>query len=226
MKPVTYLALGDSLTEGVGADGPDSHFVAQHFCHMKKTEWCRLINMGISGLTSGELYELIQTPAIRKLIPRVSHMTITTGGCDFISWYEAGASLSGLAKTMRLVRDRVGRILRLVRELNPEVPVQLMGFYLPPPAYEMGFLFASRALKSMNENYDHSCRKYGAQMVNPFDSFLHRKDFFADEVHPNQNGYNVLARLFGKAIQPAGIPAGDQEAVSETENQTSETVVP
>jgi lysophospholipase L1-like esterase len=33
-------------------------------------------------------------------------------------------------------------------------------------------------------------------MVDPYPSFLNRKEYFADEVHPNQTGYDELARLF------------------------------
>lgn len=221
MNPITYLAMGDSLTEGVGADGADTHFVAQHFNHLKCSPRCRLVNIGISGLTSGELLDLVQTPAIRKLIPRVSHITITTGGCDFIEWFETGASLAGLRGTMRKVRDRADRILQTVRELNPEAPIQLLGFYVPLPAYELGFLFASRALHSMNVQYAKMCGKYRIQMVNPFDSFLHRKDYFADEVHPNQNGYNVLAGLFQESAKGAAAKRQTKEPGENTKSVTS-----
>lgn len=196
MDTITYLALGDSLTEGVGADGPDTHFVAQHFQRLKCSKGCRLVNMGISGLTSEELYQLIVTPAIRKLIPRVSHISITTGGCDFIGWFEEGGSVPGLITTMKKTRSQVKRIFQLVRELNSKVKVQVLGFYLPPPAYDLGFSVASRVVNTMNEGYNQLCDKYGMQLVNPFKSFLHRKEYFADEVHPNQNGYDVLAHLF------------------------------
>ncbi|SMO61733.1 GDSL-type esterase/lipase family protein [Melghirimyces algeriensis] len=194
--PIIYLALGDSLTQGVGADQPDRHFVAQYFGKLKHSNECRLMNMGISGLTSGELLELIGTSAIRKLIPHATHITITTGGCDFIDWYEKGASMAVLTQSMKKVWDRTGKVMRQIRDLNPDASVQVLGFYLPLPAYEWGFKLASRVLKSMNFGYAHLSRKYGVQLVNPFDAFLYRKDFFADEVHPNQKGYNVLAELF------------------------------
>jgi lysophospholipase L1-like esterase len=209
MDPITYLALGDSLTEGVGADGPDSHFVAQHFQELKCSRGCRLINMGISGLTSDELYQLVVTPAIRKLIPRVSHITITTGGCDFIDWFESGASIPGLITTMKKVRKQINQIFQSVRELNPVAKVQVLGLYLPLPAYELGFSLACRTVKKMNKGYEQLCSKYRFQMIDPFSAFLHRQEYFADEVHPNQLGYDVLARLFHGETHPPG-KSGDR----------------
>ncbi|OYD08937.1 SGNH/GDSL hydrolase family protein [Paludifilum halophilum] len=199
MKPITYLALGDSLTEGVGAARPDSCFAAQYFRHIKVSERCRMRNMGISGLTSLELYSLIETPAIRKLLPRVSHITITTGGCDFIDWYESGRHFMELVRTMRRVRAQVEQLLQLVRQANDSATIYMLGFYLPLPAYEMGFLLGSRVLRSVNRAYREICKKNRVQLIDPFDSFLHRRDFFFDEVHPNQQGYDALARLFIQA---------------------------
>ena len=211
MEPITYLALGDSLTEGVGADGPDSHFVAQHFQGLKCSQGCRLINLGISGLTSDELYELVGTPAIRKLIPRVSHITITTGGCDFIDWFEAGASISGLMTTMKKVRRQIKQIFQSVRELNSIARVQVLGLYLPLPAYEQNFSLACRTVKKMNREYEQLCSKNGMQLIDPFSAFLHHQEFFADEVRPNQQGYDVLARLFQDGTSPTPEkPSGNQ----------------
>ncbi|SFS66299.1 GDSL-type esterase/lipase family protein [Marininema halotolerans] len=198
-KSITYLAVGDSLTEGVGAERPDRHLVAQLFSNIRKTDHCRVQNMGISGLTSKDLYELLRTAALLKAIPRASHITITTGGCDFIDWFEQGAGLTSLIHTIRGVRSHAEKILTLVRRLNPEASMHMMGFYVPVPAYELGFAVASKALQSMNVSYTQLCRKFDVHMVNPFEAFLHRHDYFADEVHPNQLGYDALAHLF---LQP------------------------
>lgn len=196
MNPITYLALGDSLTEGIGASRPDRHLVAQYFDHMRNSDHCRLINMGISGLTSAELYQLVQSTALAKLVPRVSHITVTTGGCDFIAWYQGeGVNLTGLAITMKRVVKQVEQLLAHLRRLNPQAVIEVLGFYMPIPAYE-SFAIASRAVRTLNRAYGQLTKRYGAALVNPFEAFLNRTDYFADEVHPNQQGYDVLMQLF------------------------------
>jgi lysophospholipase L1-like esterase len=201
MKSITYLALGDSLTEGVGASGPDQHLVSQVFQHIRNTKQCRVINMGISGLTSTELAAFVRSPGLKKLIPRVSHISLTTGGCDFIDWYRQQGSTTGLVRTMKRVVNQVDDLLSYLRKLNPHASVGILGFYLPLPAYEMGYAIASQALKSMNLAYSELARQHQSLMINPFEAFLNRKDFFADEVHPNQQGYDTLVRLFLQSLE-------------------------
>ncbi|PTM59892.1 SGNH/GDSL hydrolase family protein [Desmospora activa] len=197
MNPITYLALGDSLTEGIGASGPDRHLVAQYFTHMRNSDQCRVINMGISGLTSAELCHLVQSPALEKLIPRVSHITVTTGGCDFIAWYEGeGVNLPGLARTMKRVVKQVEQLLSHLRRLNPEATIEILGFYMPVPAYKHSVAIASRAVRTLNRAYRYLSKRYGAVLIDPFELFFNRIDYFADEVHPNQQGYDALVQLF------------------------------
>ena len=196
MTPVTYLAIGDSLTEGVGASSPESCFVAQLSRHLSYSDQCHVRNWGISGMTTTELYLLLNTSFMRRLLPRVSHLTITTGGCDFIDVYREGLSLRRLYKTINHVRRQADKILSLVRSCNQEAEICLLGFYVPLPAYEQGFTLASRVLDSMNRDYQKLCERHKISFINPFDTFLHHTDFFSDEVHPNQKGYDALARLF------------------------------
>lgn len=200
VKPISYLALGDSLTEGIGAESPSKNFVSQYFDHLQHSDQCHVRNWGVSGMTSEELLHLVKNPALQRLFPHLTHVTITTGGCDFIDLYQKGTlGLNDLYATSRRLVDRVKEILSIVRKNNPESRIYLMGFYLPPPAYELGFHTASMLVQWMNRTYDKICRKFDSQFLNPYQTFLHRQDYFCDEVHPNQQGYDELAKLIIQA---------------------------
>ncbi|MDN4595295.1 GDSL-type esterase/lipase family protein [Polycladomyces subterraneus] len=214
MSQIAYLALGDSLTEGIGAHIP---FVEQFFDHLRRTDDCRVRNWGVSGMTSEELLSMLGNPGIGRLVARMSHITVTTGGCDFIRTYETdGVSIISLTRTMRRVQMQVDRILGMLRQYNPEATIHLLGFYLPLPAYEQGLWLATRLITSMNQAYQRLCRKHRVYWVDPFDTFLHRHDYFADEVHPNQKGHDQLARLFIQTADPeragsdTGLVLGDE----------------
>ncbi|MBA4492895.1 SGNH/GDSL hydrolase family protein [Paenactinomyces guangxiensis] len=195
--PVSYLALGDSLTEGIGAVSPEQHFVAQYFRHLQHSDHCQMRNWGVSGMRSSELLNLVSNSGIIRLLPRLSHLSITTGGCDFIEMYESGPlSLKKILGTIRKVQDNVKQILQVVRNHNPQANVYLLGFYIPLPAYELGVKKSSLFVKSMNQNYEQLCRKFGVNFINPFETFYKRFEYFSDEVHPNQQGYDQLAQLF------------------------------
>lgn len=202
-KPILYIALGDSLTEGVGAQRPNTHWVAQFFDKMKHSDKCNLRNLGISGITSAELSELLSTTAFKRLIPKASHISVTIGGNDFIQLYEEfGTKKSKLLEKMDEVSGATAKILERIRELNPDAQLYLMGFFLPIPAYTIDVDLATITIKDMNKYYKNMCKKLSANLINPFDLFLNRKDYFHDEVHPNQEGYNKLASLAIKLFEP------------------------
>jgi lysophospholipase L1-like esterase len=194
---VSYLAIGDSLTEGIGANSPQQHFVAQLFRYLRHSDHCHFRNWGISGMTSTELLQLVQHSAFQRLLPRLTHLTVTTGGCDFIELFEKGKLTVGeILKSSRMVQSNVRQILSVIRRQNPRLTVYLLGFYIPLPAYELGIEQAKIFVQMLNRAYSGLCKRFRVNMVDPYPSFLNRKEYFADEVHPNQMGYDELARLF------------------------------
>ncbi|RAL24028.1 GDSL-type esterase/lipase family protein [Thermoflavimicrobium daqui] len=204
---VSYLAFGDSLTQGVGAASPNQHWVSQYFNHLRISDHCTYRNFGISGMTSTELFTLLNIPSLSRLIPQSTHISITTGGCDFIHLYESGSlSLKNLFQTIRKVQTQVEQILNIIRTQAPNAVVHLLGFYVPIPAYKLGEKQASWFVQTMNKCYERICNKYQIYMINPFDTFYHRFDYFCDEVHPNQSGYDEIAKLFVNSIQKNKTP--------------------
>lgn len=192
-----YVALGDSLTEGIGAESPNNNFVSQVFQYLQHSNRCYMKNMGISGMKSGELLELIHNPGVQRILTRMTHCSITTGGCDFIHVYETGSlTIPRLLHAARQVHNHTRSILDFIRQQNPHSQLYVLGFYLPLPAYNMGIQQSSFLVKTLNRIYQALCDKYQAIMINPFDSFFQRFEYFYDDVHPNQKGYNELAKLF------------------------------
>lgn len=199
-KPISYLALGDSLTEGIGAATPNSNLVSQFFRHLQKGEQCIVRNFGVSGMKSEELLVFVQNPAVLRLLQKVSHISITTGGNDFIEIYEKCgfnvSSIKHVIQTMKVVKNNTKKIIEVIRRANNHAVIHLLGFYIPQPAYEYGVNKVSGLIQSMNDHYAGLGKEFQVQLVNPFETFLNRLDYFCDEVHPNQQGYDQLAKLF------------------------------
>lgn len=47
-----------------------------------------------------------------------------------------------------------------------------------------------------SQTYEQISKSFQVSFIDPYHSFLHRKDYFADEVHPNQKGHDQLAKLW------------------------------
>jgi lysophospholipase L1-like esterase len=197
LQSTSYLALGDSLTEGIGASSSDKNFVSQYFSHIQRDTQCTLRNFGVSGMNSSELLTLVQNPAVLRFLPRTTHLSITTGGCDFIKVYEKhNFCAKQLLKTIKTIKGNAKKILETIRKYNPHAMVHLLGFYIPQQAYEYGVNKVSMLIQSMNQHYRELCQQFDIQLVDPYEVFLHRLDYLSDEVHPNQQGYDELAKLF------------------------------
>ncbi|MEN9406388.1 MAG: hypothetical protein RLZ12_672 [Bacillota bacterium] len=195
-KSVLFIALGDSLTEGIGLAGVKGHWLDKCFQKLKCSTQCSWRNLGISGLTSSELLTLLSIPAFECLLARATHISITTGGCDFIEVYnEWGMDKVKFIERMEEVALRTKDIMEQIRKLNAAAKLYLLGFYIPKPAYQLDIDEVSVLVQNMNKTYCKICKRAQAVLIDPFAAFFNRFDYFHDEVHPNQDGYNCLAEL-------------------------------
>ncbi|GAB7386558.1 GDSL-type esterase/lipase family protein [Bacillaceae bacterium] len=198
---VYYVALGDSLTEGIGASKPERSFPARFFQAIRQTDACRYVNHGKAGRSSGELLQYLREPRVRMELQRANCVTITTGGIDMLRAYERGASLAGYMRAIQTLRDNLEHILELVRKFNPQTPVLLLGLYNPGSPRHGLFHFATGLLRKINRMYERTARVFGAGTVDPLPSFLNKPHLLADEVHPNDLGYKILSDLFVQKMQ-------------------------
>ncbi|MET3697596.1 lysophospholipase L1-like esterase [Bacillus oleivorans] len=193
---VFYLALGDSLTEGVGASAHDKSFTSLFFDAIKQTIECEYMNYGKSARCSGELLEFLTDSKIRDLLKRATHITITTGGNDMIRAYRNNATFLEYVRTVRSLEQNLKRILQNITETNPNSKIFLMGLYNPGHTDHSLYNMANLLIQKINKVYEETAKHFRVETINPMGSFLNKPHLLADEVHPNDLGYKVLANLF------------------------------
>ena len=84
---LTYVALGDSAAQGIGASSPDRGYVSLLSQRMRELSGGEvlLINLSASGATVRNVVD-VQLPKLRALRPDV--VTVAIGGND-MAWYDA-----------------------------------------------------------------------------------------------------------------------------------------
>jgi lysophospholipase L1-like esterase len=192
---VFYIALGDSLTAGVGASAHERSFAASFFQSIKQTKECRYMNFGKSGRSSGELLQFLTDPQIRDLLKKATHITITTGGIDLIRAYQNNANLSGYISTIQTLKQNLKHILHNLTETNPNTHIFLMGLYNPGTPDHKLYNLANQLIQRINKFYEEIAEEFDAHAIDPMDSFLNKPHLLADEVHPNDLGYKVITDL-------------------------------
>lgn len=169
-----WVALGDSMTLGIGASAPDQGWVGQLAAGM--TGW-QVLNLGING---GRVRDVIdrQLPVLESLVPQPDLVTLLIGSNDLMS--------------PRLRKSLAGDLATLLQRLPAGTVVGNQ-----PGSYQ-GALRVNRMIDDavatrgliLAELRDPRTRNW-------------RNKLAADRFHPNDSGYRGIADVFGEAINRA-----------------------
>ncbi|WP_211747602.1 GDSL-type esterase/lipase family protein [Paenibacillus sp. Marseille-Q4541] len=192
-----YLALGDSLTVGIGALF-GSGFVP---LYRKRLEYhlrspVLVSNQGINGLTSDGLLSMVKyNQYLRNLISYADIITISIGGNDLIRAARSSKwnlSSPSFIQTLDICESNVREILLQIRSLKKEDEsyfIRLVGLYNPMPQNEAAYHWVKQYndfLISLTNR-----RVEAAPLLYAFQG-KERELLFFDKVHPSSKGYRVI----------------------------------
>ena len=218
-KVVTYVAIGDSLTKGVGDTTNQGGFVpllAQSLTNESGLEF-KAINYGVSGNTSGQILSRIrEKKEIRKDLKQAQLLTITVGGNDLrkaILEDTSNLDLDRFEKASKTYEKNLKQIIELARKDNPDLPVYVVGIYNPlylnfPDLTELQTL-----VDQWNQRTEETLSAYQGVYFVPINDLLYKgidgksgvteselgketvtNDALYDEdsFHPNHTGYEIM----------------------------------
>ena len=218
-KVVNYVAIGDSLTKGVGDSTNQGGFVpllAQSLTNETDLEF-KAINYGVSGNTSGQiLLRMQEKKEIRKDLKRAQLLTITVGGNDLrkaILEDTSNLDLDRFEKASKTYEKNLKQIIELARKDNPDLPVYVVGIYNPlylnfPDLTELQTL-----VDQWNQRTEETLSAYQGVYFVPINDLLYKgidgksgvteselgketvtNDALYDEdsFHPNNTGYEIM----------------------------------
>ncbi|WP_169795840.1 SGNH/GDSL hydrolase family protein [Curtobacterium ammoniigenes] len=179
---LTYVAIGDSAAQGVGASIPSRGYVgllARRIRHRSRSS-LRVVNLSVSGATT-ETAAAEQLPKFRKYSPDIC--TVSIGANDIADFDPA-------------------RFERNLRMIYGAVPSHSIVAELPC----MFFRDRERKVLVANEIVRRVAEEFGLTVA-PLHSITKRvglrRTFFntyGDLFHPNDNGYEVWASAFEPAV--------------------------
>ena len=218
-KVVTYVAIGDSLTKGVGDSTNQGGFVpllAQSLTNETDLEF-KAINYGVSGNTSGQILSRMQEKKeIRKDLKKAQLLTITVGGNDLrkaILEDTSNLDLDRFEKASKTYEKNLKQIIELARKDNPDLPIFVVGIYNPlylnfPDLTELQTL-----VDQWNQRTEETLSAYQGVYFVPINDLLYKgidgksgvteselgketvtNDALYDEdsFHPNNTGYEIM----------------------------------
>ena len=204
-KTVNYLALGDSLTKGLG-DEYDRYGYTGRLSAIFE-EWPEvskvvLDNRGKNGRRSDQLLALLKKGHYDEELQAADFISISVGGNDVMKIVkkdllnlEADAFMEEIPKYQKRYRD----IIAEIRMRNIDVPILFVGFYNPflmvtdePHEFDMIMDGFNEAIEEVANEDVNGCFAPVADLFEVNKEMVYHTDFF----HPNATGYvNITNRI-------------------------------
>lgn len=132
-----YVALGDSLTEGVGDSSNQGGFVPLLSFEIEDAYGVSLKqkNFGVAGNTSKQILKRMQEDGeIPKALENANVMTLTVGGNDVMAVIRknfTNLTVKSFEEPRETYQKRLKQIIELARVNNPNLPIYVLGIYNP-----------------------------------------------------------------------------------------------
>ncbi|MGB8955868.1 MAG: GDSL-type esterase/lipase family protein [Tumebacillaceae bacterium] len=165
------------------------------------------------------------TSQVKEKLEQADLVTITIGGNDFGNFQELikGKSQDEITAMMearlRAYQENASAILKMIYALNPKVKVAIADQYNPvPPADPVQYAQLQIVMSSFTREVDSLVKQFAGQGFSIVEAKVsqpfvgHELDWThikGADIHPNQAGYDVMAKVFSTALwgsyqQPKG----------------------
>lgn len=213
-ETIEYLALGDSLTRGIGDQFNQFGYTGRLSKEFEKWPGVKeviLDNRGKNGRRSDQLLALLERGHYDEELQEANFISISIGGNDVMKIVKKDLfdlKESEFIKELARYEERYKQIIDHIRLQNPTVPIMLVGFYNP---FEI-VTDESTAFEMIIDNYNASIEDIAEADVNAcfvpvhdlFESnmeMVYHTDFF----HPNARGYEFMTERIIDKLMECGI---------------------
>ncbi|MDR1568317.1 MAG: SGNH/GDSL hydrolase family protein [Streptococcaceae bacterium] len=227
IEAFNYVAIGDSLTQGVGDTTNQGGFIPILSNDLEATYNYRVTsdNYGVSGNTSSQIIKRIKTQKkLQKSIKTAELITITVGGNDVMKVIRENfdhLSAKSFKKPVTAYQKRLTELLTLIRSYNQTAPIYVLGIYNPFYLNFPEITTMQDVVDDWNEKTQTTVEENNCYFV-PINDLLYRgingsegvtsQDsgqtvvandalFEEDHFHPNNTGYQIMADAFMSEIK-------------------------
>ncbi|TQS72079.1 SGNH/GDSL hydrolase family protein [Ornithinibacillus gellani] len=200
-KETSIVAIGDSLTEGVGdSTGQGGYVGILDRTINERAQLVQFNNFGRRGDRTDQLLTKLELPQVIEAIEDADMVLITIGANDIMQVVKENFSnltYNQFAQERIGYESRLETIFQTIRDINKDTSIYLIGFYNPftkyfPEIKELGLIVDdwNQTGKKITEEFD------DVHFIPTKDLFLDADvELFADDhFHPNDEGYQRMAK--------------------------------
>lgn len=209
-----YLALGDSLTRGVGDETKDYGYTIRLQEQLEKWPMIKTVeldNRGKNGRRSDQLLHLLQKGHYDKELEKADFITMTLGGNDvmkIVKKHLFSMDKSMFDQELPKFIERYEQIIAEIRLRNAEAPIILIGFYNPFSIVVDEITPFEPIISEWNAAIEQlSVQDVNACFVPVEDLFVSNEDmvYHVDFFHPNSAGYERMTNRVIETLQACNI---------------------
>ncbi|WP_335872543.1 cell wall-binding repeat-containing protein [Bacillus sp. 2205SS5-2] len=225
-KYVNYVALGDSLAAGVLYDNSLGDGYTDYISNHLESVGFQVDfnkNYAIPGYTSEQVLLGVQdvSNGLQEEIIDADMITLNAGANELLQLIELTPSgiiynPTEIQQATKEVGENIGMTLTIIRQLNPNVAVYVLGYYNPFPYLpeEMQKQYKP-ALDGLNYVIEQAVTKTGGYYIPTEEAIAQNFQRYLpnpQNVHPSLLGYEVIADEFWSKIEPATTVLGKSTA--------------
>ena len=195
-----YVALGDSLTAGIGSDLFSPDFVDRYAGKASALLQKRVIidKFARSGATSGEILASLDIPVICETLKASDIVTLTAGGNDLIDAAELflidqneDRLFNALESAIITIKKIMERIHDLHHPKHNRYIMRILNLYNPFPNIPQ----AEPWLQKFNSHLNEYARYPHIEVADIYGAFNGKQRELLRGIHPNDQGYEVMAEV-------------------------------
>ena len=223
----TYVALGDSLTKGIGDSTNQGGFVpllAQSLSNENDGHY-HAVNYGVAGNTSAQILDRLKKErGLQKDLKKARVMTLTVGGNDLrkiVVDHLSDFSLSDIQKPLKNYTANLKEIITRARKDNPQLPIYVVGIYNPLYLNFPELITIQKAVDQWNQTTEETIAPFDQVYFVPINDALYKgidgkmgvsevsdgkttitNDalYEEDRFHPNNTGYEKMKQAILEKI--------------------------
>lgn len=201
-EDITMVALGDSLTKGVGDPDKKGYVgdVQDQLKEKKTIGQVDVYNYGVKGDNSDDLLKKLQNQNVLNHIEKADLIVFTIGGndmMDVVKNHFLELTVDLFQQKMKHYQDNLAHVLKALRDHNDHAQILYVGVFDPFSAYFSDVKETGQII----ENWDHTGKRattkfHDTAFIPTFDLFVNKTDSLLsdDHFHPNSRGYQLIGK--------------------------------
>ncbi|WP_346418241.1 SGNH/GDSL hydrolase family protein [Listeria monocytogenes] len=215
--PINLVAMGDSLTEGVGDENKDGGYVGiipKKLEEEPNVPSVKTSNYGVSGNKITQLEKRLKTNKdFQEDVKNANVITITIGGNDVMAILQSrllNVNVDDFTKANKEFQQELETLLKDIRSYNKYAAIFLMGIYNPYTTYFSDIKQFDEIISDWNKASKKTIQQDSNAYFVPIAKVLEDRNadnkdkpnslLSDDYFHPNHTGYEKMTTELDKAI--------------------------